>query len=140
MTLATSVPAQARPARPALIGEMLIAQGKASEADVAQALSFQEAHGGRLGAILVRMGALSEEALLPVLSAQLGFAQLDPEAFPLEQLEISDEADDLDAGLDARTPGAAVARCTAVRCRSAGTDPLDLDLADALAERVPGER
>jgi general secretion pathway protein E len=53
------------------IGQMLIARGLIGEADLERALAFQSRFGGRLGAILVRMGALSESDLLTTLSAQL---------------------------------------------------------------------
>ena len=72
------------------IGARLVAAGKVSPADVEKALAFQQrterngrnAAGNRLGAILLRMGALSEEALLPHLSEQTGLAVLDAAAQP----------------------------------------------------------
>ena len=42
------------------LGEILVARGALSDADLARALSFQETYRGRLGAILVRLGAISE--------------------------------------------------------------------------------
>ncbi len=139
MSLAAPLAAPAVAPRPPLIGELLVAQGKASEADVAQALEFQAGHGGRLGAILVRMGALSEEALLPVLSEQLGFAQLDPEHFPLEQLDPEGSADAW-MGPWMREHRVLLWRDADATLRVAANDPLDVALADALAERLPGER
>jgi general secretion pathway protein E len=138
MNLAASAPEQSALPRTALIGELLVAEGKATEADVAQALAFQAAHGGRLGAILVRMGALSEEALLPVLSRQLGFALFDPEEFPIEQLDPQ--------GPDAAWMGAWMREHRVLLWRdadgalqAAAGDPLDVALADALSERLPGQ-
>ncbi len=65
-----------------LIGARLVAAGKISIIDVEKALAFQlevsstfgamRGAGNRLGAVLVRMGALSEDALLPHLSEQTG--------------------------------------------------------------------
>ena len=64
------------------IGSRLLAADKISAPDLDKALAFQQemagsnvsaglrAPGNRLGAVLVRMGALSEEALLPHLSEQ----------------------------------------------------------------------
>ena len=49
-----------------------MARGALSDADLARALSFQETYRGRLGAILVRLGAIAEEAVLDALSEQLG--------------------------------------------------------------------
>lgn len=58
-----------------LIGERLVAAGRVTAEDVAKALAFQRelkvsGTSNRLGAILVRMGALSEESLLPQLADQ----------------------------------------------------------------------
>jgi general secretion pathway protein E len=54
------------------IGALLVTAGVISQADVEKALAFQGQYGGRLGSILIRMGALSEDTLLPVLAEQLG--------------------------------------------------------------------
>jgi general secretion pathway protein E len=53
------------------IGEILVAKGLIREADVERALKLQAQLPGRMGGVLVRMGALSEESLLPVLAEQL---------------------------------------------------------------------
>ena len=53
------------------IGELLIDAKVVHPQDVEKALQLQSAAGGRLGTILFRTGALSEEALLRVLSTQL---------------------------------------------------------------------
>ena len=64
------------------IGSRLLATGKISTPDLDKALAFQQEMAGsnvsaglrtpsnRLGAVLVRMGAISEDALLPHLSEQ----------------------------------------------------------------------
>jgi general secretion pathway protein E len=54
-----------------LIGELLVARGLISAADVDRALKLQSQVPGRLGAILIRIGALSEDSLLPALAEQL---------------------------------------------------------------------
>ncbi len=59
---------------PALIGQLLLARGLINARDLDNALSFQAEQGDRLGAILVRLGALSEESLLPVLAEQTGYS------------------------------------------------------------------
>jgi general secretion pathway protein E len=78
------------------IGERLVAAGKVSSADVEKALVFQAEIGskdrstgrsmrpasGRLGGVLVRMGALSEEALLPHLSEQTRLGVLASDRLP----------------------------------------------------------
>src|SRR5712671_2084668 len=64
------------------IGQLLIEAGLISDNDVARGMAFQERFGGRLGSILVRLGALSEERLLPVLSDQLGIPVLAEDDLP----------------------------------------------------------
>ena len=56
---------------PQPIGDILLQRGLISAKDIDKALSFQQQFKGRFGAILVRIGAISEDALLPVLAAQL---------------------------------------------------------------------
>lgn len=68
------------PAAP--IGEMLKTAGHISETDLTKALAFQEQFGGRLGAILIRIGAVSEQHVLVALSEQLGFAIIDRKDLP----------------------------------------------------------
>jgi general secretion pathway protein E len=74
-----------------MIGELLAAQGSVQAAEVERALAYQRQSGGRLGAVLVRMGALSEDALLPVLAQQLGMPLVDAEAL-LAQVPLAREA------------------------------------------------
>lgn len=71
----------------AMLGELLVAQGLVQPAEVARALAFQQQAGGRLGTVLVRMGALSEEALLPVLAQQLAMPLLDAAALQAHLLQ-----------------------------------------------------
>lgn len=54
------------------LGRILLDRKILGESDVAKALSFQSNFGGLLGAILVRLGAVSEDAILDALSFQLG--------------------------------------------------------------------
>ena len=53
------------------LGEILLERGVIGEADLAKALAFQETYHGRLGGIMVRLGAVSEETVLDALSSQL---------------------------------------------------------------------
>ncbi len=66
------------------LGEMLIADGLANEADIQRALEFQQRFGGQLGAVLIRMGAVSEDALLTVLSRQLALPVLTAQQIPTD--------------------------------------------------------
>lgn len=60
------------PVSPDLLGQRLLAAGLIALEDLQKALAFQAEYGGRLGGILVRIGALAEEPLLTVLADQLG--------------------------------------------------------------------
>ena len=64
------------------IGKMLEDEGQISDSDLAKALSFQEQFGGRLGAILVRIGAVAEGEVLKALAQQLGFKIFDRAELP----------------------------------------------------------
>ncbi|MFZ5657237.1 MAG: GspE/PulE family protein [Pseudomonadota bacterium] len=66
------------------LGELLVARGAVTPADVAKALAFQHQFGGRIGSILVRLGALSEESLLPALADQLGMGVLAGDEWPAD--------------------------------------------------------
>ena len=65
------------------IGELLVERGLIQESDLRKALHIQASGGGRLGAILVRIGALSEEVLLEeTLSEQLDLPVLKTSDLP----------------------------------------------------------
>ncbi|HHB93120.1 MAG TPA: type II secretion system protein [Thioploca sp.] len=53
------------------LGEMLIEAGFVNSQEVERAVEFQSRLGGKLGAVLIRLGALSEDNLLKILSIQL---------------------------------------------------------------------
>ena len=65
-----------------LLGHLLVERQIVSASDIQKALAFQEQFGGRIGSILVRLGALSEETLLPVLADQLGMPVLSGDEWP----------------------------------------------------------
>ena len=65
-----------------MIGEILIAKGAIGREDLERALEVQRQAGGRLGSILVRMGAVSEDAVLRSLSEQLGYPCVEPAHMP----------------------------------------------------------
>ncbi|MEM9300734.1 MAG: GspE/PulE family protein [Pseudomonadota bacterium] len=77
------------------IGELLLERELITDADLAQALSVQQRIGGRLGAILVRIGAISEDQLLPVLADQLGFPLLTIDQLPTDLAEFKEWLDGL---------------------------------------------
>jgi len=72
------------------LGELLVKGNLVTHAEVAKALAFQQQFGGRIGSILVRLGALSEESLLPVLSMQLDIPVLTGEEWPTEPQAIDE--------------------------------------------------
>ena len=57
--------------RTALLGEILVTRGFVTEEDVTNALRVQASVGGRIGALLMRAGAISEDILLECLASQL---------------------------------------------------------------------
>ena len=59
------------PPAPLPVGALLAERGLIDSKDIDKALAFQRQFKGRIGAILVRIGALSEDMLLPVLAEQL---------------------------------------------------------------------
>ncbi|HEY7527880.1 MAG TPA: hypothetical protein VH660_01915, partial [Candidatus Deferrimicrobiaceae bacterium] len=65
------------------IGEILVAAGLVQEDQLQQALKAQNQLGGTLGENLIRMGFISEEALLNGLSEQMGIQHIN-----LEKVEV----------------------------------------------------
>ncbi len=72
-----------------VIGALLLQRGLITQQDLDKALAFQSQFKGRLGSILVRIGALSEDALLPVLAEQLGLSLLAADQLPGQSAEIT---------------------------------------------------
>ena len=64
------------------IGQILLHRDLIDDADLAKALTFQSTLGGRLGAILIRIGSVSEDNVLEALSAQLGLEVATSEQLP----------------------------------------------------------
>ena len=63
----------ARPApRDRLLGELLVEAGLLGPSDLERGLALQQKLGGRIGSVLMRIGAVSEDNLLQTLSRQLG--------------------------------------------------------------------
>ncbi len=69
---------------PVPIGALLMQRGLIDAKDIDKALAFQRQFKGRFGAILVRIGAISEDALLPVLASQLHLNLLDARSLPVD--------------------------------------------------------
>ena len=62
-----------------LLGQLLLERGLITASDLDRALGAQPASQLRLGRLLVRLGAISEDTLLPVLAEQLGLGLLSEE-------------------------------------------------------------
>jgi general secretion pathway protein E len=67
-------------ARP--LGSLLVEAGAISADDLTRALAFQDSYGGRIGAVLLRLGAVAEDRLLDALSQQLGLPIIAQNALP----------------------------------------------------------
>ncbi len=80
---------------PPRLGDLLLQAGLINEQDLKRGLDFQQRFGGRLGAVLVRIGAISEDGLLQILSQQLGLPVLDQAQMPFDAaplLELIDSS------------------------------------------------
>ncbi|MDN3920964.1 GspE/PulE family protein [Roseateles violae] len=115
-----------------LIGELLLAKGLVKPAEIKNALLVQERQGGRIGEVLVRLGAISTQTLYAALAEQL--------ACPLLSAEQFDEAG-LRATMSAlRLPMSWWLDRQVLLWQEAGdllvasADPLDIDVREALAD------
>lgn len=75
---------------PQPIGELLLQRELINSKDIEKALAFQRQFKGRFGAVLVRIGAISEDALLPVLAEQLNLHLLGSDELPAQPEMILD--------------------------------------------------
>jgi len=70
---------------PPRLGDLLLETGLINEQDLRRGLEFQQRFGGKLGGVLVRMGAVSEDSLLSqALSVQLSLPVMDSAEIPFE--------------------------------------------------------
>jgi len=122
-----------------LLGEILVERRWASESDIDRALESQAAIGGRLGQLLMRIGALSEDVLLGALAEQNGWSRLGIDLPLPEPSAILDAAGRgpgidwlIDNGLLAwRSDGGGLHWCH--------RDPLSNAILEALRHAFPGE-
>lgn len=135
--LDAEVPGFAGPGLPQRLGELLVGRGLVASADLQRALALQAQIGGRLGQVLVRLGALSEETLLPVLVEQLGIPMLMSSEWPGNASELR-----VDASLGIACDwlidhGVALWRRSDDRTLVVAKDPLDPVLAEVLERHLP---
>lgn len=64
------------------LGELLLAEGKLSPADLERALEVQKSVGGRIGRLLIQLGLVSEADVYTALSLQTGIPLVRLDAFP----------------------------------------------------------
>ncbi len=119
---AVSVPSPfVNPAQPQRLGEL-----------------FQQQFGGRLGGILVRLGALSEESLLPVLSGQLGVPLLQADEWPADVSAVRQVVEFSGLVRDWWIDQGVVAwQCADGQVVAAARDLLDPYLNELLEQRLP---
>ena len=72
-----------------LIGELLLRREQIRAEDLDSALRFQAEQGGRIGAVLLRMGAVTADRLFAALSEQLGLGWIRFEALDEAALRAS---------------------------------------------------
>jgi type IV pilus assembly protein PilB len=71
------------------LGELLIADGQLTKEQLSQVLAYQHRHGGRVGVILLKLGFVTEDAMIKMLGAQMGIAHVEPAHMIIEQATIS---------------------------------------------------
>lgn len=98
--IAAPVPTAGHQADGQLLGQLLLAEGLIAEGDLERALVLQQRLGGRLGSVLMRTGALSEDNLLLVLSRQLGLPVMDAGVPGPDEDAVRAAAASSPAGLD----------------------------------------
>ncbi len=120
-------------AQPRLLGELLIERQLVSAADVQKALAFQAQFGGRIGSVLVRLGALSEDSLVPVLSDQLDMPMLASDEWPTSGEDVRSLLGDAGYSLEWWLDNGVVAwGASEERILAVARDPLDPSVNEAL--------
>ncbi len=115
------------------LGELLLQAEALREPELQAALAFQAAHGGRLGAVLLRMGALTSDSLMPVLAAQLGLPWLRGASLA-ESLLRAGLAELGPQGMRLLGAGLLAWRDAEGAWQLASADPLRADLAEEVAQ------
>jgi len=118
--------------RVAPIGERLVAAGIVSADEVDKALALQRRVGGRLGGLLLRLGALSEEQLLKALAEQLAMPLLEPADLPADVQAVRDWLGRLPPDPEWWLDQEALAWPAGETIRCVAKDPLDPALRETL--------
>lgn len=128
------------PATSRRLGDLLLERGLVSNSEIAKALAFQQQFGGRLGSILVRLGAVSEESLLPVLSEQLQIPVLEGSDWPSDATAVHEAV--RSSGMLADwwvDNGVVVWTAEPAGTLVAARDPLDPTINEILGQRLEGD-
>jgi len=122
------------------LGQILMGRGEIGENDLNKGLSFQSSVGGLLGAILIRIGAVSEDAVLDALSLQLEMDVINNDGLPQDPMiyaeTLKDSGIDTEWWIDQATLAWAAEDGT-VHCIS--RDPLRPSLQEALLSAFEGK-
>ncbi|MGR8934460.1 MAG: GspE/PulE family protein [Gammaproteobacteria bacterium] len=120
------------------LGKLLLDKGLITASDLDKALYVQSQMGGRLGAILIRIGALSEDAILPILSEQLDMPLLNLKDLPGNARQMSEWLNntglEIDWWLDQEVL-AWEAREKVIQC--VARDPLNNSIREVLEKTFP---
>ncbi|WP_346350560.1 GspE/PulE family protein [Oceanimonas sp. AH20CE76] len=110
------------------LGELLIDHGVITQGQLETVLQKQRQEGGRLGAVLVQMGMLTELELLGFVAEQLDIPLLD-----LNKVDIDPQAVKLMSEVYARRHRALVIGADDTQATVVLADPADLDTQDAIS-------
>lgn len=113
-----------------LLGQLLVERGHVKVAELDNALSVQAQRGGRLGAILVRLGAVSTNTLYQTLADQLALPLQTPDAIDLGM--VRESAARLKSPASWWWERRTLVWFDGDEWQVAGEDPLDVDLRQAL--------
>lgn len=137
-SLIVAHPQSSQPAATRRLGDLLVERELATRADIAKGLAFQQKFGGRIGSILVRLGALSEESILPVLAAQLEMFVLEGSEWPADAAAVRQVAEESGLVADWWVDNGVIAwRTEQAGMLLVARDPLDSMLNEILGQRLP---
>ena len=115
-----------------LLGALLVAKELVSQPDLDSALIVQQRQGGRVGEVLVRMGAVSTQSLYVTLAEQLGFELLAPQT--LDDSAVQQTLNGLRLPTSWWLDRQVLPWLAADGLHVACPDPLDIDVRQALAD------
>jgi len=117
---------------PPLLGAMLVDAGLIGAADLERALALQATIGGRLGSVLMRTGALSEDNLLATLRTQLGLPLLGADVVMPDEDDLRAAAALTPSGLEWMLDQQVLAWLDGEALWCAARDPLSPSLREAM--------